>query len=422
MGRSPRAAMGKPQGPFPYYTTTVCCLGMFGCAFNMTVVFPFIPRLVEDLGMVEDPRKPGYFAGYLTSAQQLGRILTSIAWGAFADKYGRKPVATISVVMTGLTALAFGFCEIYWLAVAIRLLNGLCDFMLGTTKMMLTELIEPYHQARAMSYMGACWGIAVIVGPTFGGLLARPAAKYPDWIAEDSLLGRYPYALPNLVTASICTVGAILLQTLPESLPGGGKPLCCGRLRAQQQQQTQSPMSDAAPGEPREESDDETESLLNGDDDEADGSDKDERRSSGAAHPAKKCQFLIDEKPRLSIAFYTVAMFVEFVDPMLLSLWASAPVSAGGLGYDTSQIGTVLAVTGGTLIFFQLLVYPSANRYFGTLGLLRRLVCVQLPFWCAIPLATSLSPLASDPALQYGYVAVMFALRKAMAEMSFTNM
>ena len=55
-------------------------------------------------------------------------------------------------------------------------------------------------------------------------------------------------------------------------------------------------------------------------------------------------------------------------------------------------------------------------------GLLRRLVCVQLPFWCAIPLATSLSPLASDPALQYGYVAVMFALRKAMAEMSFTNM
>ena len=85
-GRSPaRAATLKPEGPFPYYTTAVCCLGMFGCAFNMTVVFPFIPRLVEDLGMVEDPRKPGYFAGYLTSAQQLGRILTSIAWGWVAD-------------------------------------------------------------------------------------------------------------------------------------------------------------------------------------------------------------------------------------------------------------------------------------------------------------------------------------------------
>jgi len=75
-------------------------------------------------------------------------------------------VATNSVVMTGLTALAFGFCEVYWVVVGIRLLNGLCDCILGTAKMMLTELVEPYHQARAMSYLGACWSIAVIVGPT----------------------------------------------------------------------------------------------------------------------------------------------------------------------------------------------------------------------------------------------------------------
>jgi MFS family permease len=376
----------EPTGPFPYYTTAVCCLGMFGCAFNMTVVFPFIPRLVEDLGMVEDPRKPGYFAGYLTSAQQLGRVVTSIAWGWAADRYGRKPVATISVVMTGITALAFGFCEVYWLAVGIRLLNGLCDFMLGTAKMMLTELIEPYHQPRAMSYLGACWGIAVIVGPTFGGLLARPADKYPEWIAADSLLGRYPYALPNLVTAGLCSIGALLLQTLPESLPGGAKPMCGGGKGQQPEIPAESNDSDS-----------ETESLLSDVVNSGVNS-----KSAPQTTVSNKCQFCLDEKPKLSISFYTVAMFVEFFDPMLLSLWASAPVSAGGLGYNTSQIGSVLAVTGGSLIVFQVLIYPSANRMYGTLGLLRRLVCLQLPFWCAIPLATaSRFPLSADPAIQY---------------------
>ena len=145
-------------------------------------------------------------------------------------------------------------------------------------------------------------------------------------------------------------------------------------------------------------SDGETESLLN------DGLDSDaQHEPAHKSSMSNKCQFCLDQKPALSISFYTVAMFVEFFDPMLLSLWASAPADAGGLGYNTSQIGSVLAVTGGSLIFFQILIYPSANRWYGTLGLLRRLVCLQLPFWCAIPLAaTSRFPFAADPAVQYG--------------------
>ena len=69
---------------------------------------------------------------------------------------------------------------------------------------------------------------------------------------------------------------------------------------------------------------------------------------------------------------------VEFSDPMIMSLWASAPVFAGGLGYATGEIGSILAITGAALIFFQILVYPSLNRCFGTLGLLRRLVLLQV--------------------------------------------
>jgi MFS family permease len=116
--------------------------------------------------MVEDPRKPGFFAGWLTSMQQFGRILTSVFWGAWMDKYGRLPTARISLVTTALTAIAFGFCRNYWLAVGLRGLNGLCDFMLGASRTMITELVEPYHQPRAMSYLGACWGCAVIIGPS----------------------------------------------------------------------------------------------------------------------------------------------------------------------------------------------------------------------------------------------------------------
>ena len=36
---------------------------------------------------------------------------------------------------------------------------------------------------------------------------------------------------------------------------------------------------------------------------------------------------------------------------MIMSLWASAPVFAGGLGYATGEIGSILAITGAALIF-----------------------------------------------------------------------
>ena len=38
------------------------------------------------LPVVEDPRKPGYYAGWLTAAMQLGRLFTSVYWGKFSDR------------------------------------------------------------------------------------------------------------------------------------------------------------------------------------------------------------------------------------------------------------------------------------------------------------------------------------------------
>ena len=366
-----------PKAPFPKWRSFVICLAMFSCAFNMSVLFPFVPVLVEDLGMVEDPRKPGYYAGLMIAAPQLGRILTSVCWGAVADKYGRMPVARISLVMTALTAVAFGVCTNYWLAVALRGLNGLCDFMLGIAKMLITELIDPVHQPRAMSYLGAGWGLAVIIGPTIGGILARPAVNFPDLVSADSFFGQHPYALPNFFTAALCTLGCLGLHTLPEPLLAA-KPLCGGWCRhrgAAKGEVTHDGLQvGAADGGGSDE--DEEERLLGPDG----GSDEESCTDKGeAAGGSSSCvSFCADEKPRLAIAFYTIAMAIEFADPMIMSLWASAPRSSRGLGYSTSEIGSVLAITGLTLIVCQTTIYIPLNKHLGTLGMLRLLVIAQV--------------------------------------------
>ena len=50
------------MGSFPHTTAMVLCLVLSAVCTNMTILFPFVPFLVRDLGMVEDPRKPGFCA------------------------------------------------------------------------------------------------------------------------------------------------------------------------------------------------------------------------------------------------------------------------------------------------------------------------------------------------------------------------
>jgi MFS family permease len=47
-----------------------------------------------------------------------------------------------------------------------------------------------------------CFNVGVIIGPILGGLLADPAGNYPSVFGKFSWLKKYPYALPNLVSAA----------------------------------------------------------------------------------------------------------------------------------------------------------------------------------------------------------------------------
>lgn len=68
-----------------------------------------------------------------------------------------------------------------------------------------------------------------IVGPLVGGLFARPCTEY-HICSEDSLFGRYPYLLPNIVPAVVSAVGIVLLWYGLPNVPKKQKYPCSTRL------------------------------------------------------------------------------------------------------------------------------------------------------------------------------------------------
>lgn len=53
----------------------------------------------------------------------------------------------------------------------------------------------------------------------------------------------------------------------------------------------------------------------------------------------------------------------------LLPTWSATPKDAGGLGFDTREIGTILSFAGSVMLFVQIFVLHRLTAYFG--GLLK---------------------------------------------------
>lgn len=62
----------------------------------------------------------GYYTSWLQSSFTVGGLLSSYAWGVFADKFGRKPVMIAGVTATGVFAITFGFSTTLGAAMASR--------------------------------------------------------------------------------------------------------------------------------------------------------------------------------------------------------------------------------------------------------------------------------------------------------------
>lgn len=57
-------------------------------------------------------------------------------------------------------------------------------------------------QSRAFLLLPMCANIGTIIGPMLGGLTSDPVANYPSLFGGIIWLERFPYALPNIISAA----------------------------------------------------------------------------------------------------------------------------------------------------------------------------------------------------------------------------
>ena len=145
-------------------------LSIFLAAMESTVVATAMPKVVGSLGGLSI--YSWVFSGFLLTS-----TVTMPLWGRLSDLYGRRPMylGGLAIFLTGsaLSGAAQNMAEL----IAFRALQGLGAGSLITIGMtIIGELFGLERRAKMQGYFSGVWGLASVIGPLLGGILADHAS------------------------------------------------------------------------------------------------------------------------------------------------------------------------------------------------------------------------------------------------------
>ena len=148
----------------------VCVFGSFTNLSAMTLLLPFLPLYVEQLG-VKSQAAIVQWSGIAYGVAFLGAGIMAPVWGRFADLYGRKLILMRASLAMAITMSLIGLADNIWELVALRLAAGvLGGFSSGAVVLIATQTPRD-RAAWALGVLSTGTLAGGLLGPLLGGAL-----------------------------------------------------------------------------------------------------------------------------------------------------------------------------------------------------------------------------------------------------------
>lgn len=149
----------------------VAWFGSFLTGASISLVVPFMPIFVEQLGIESD--QVAFYAGLAISVSAVSAALVSPIWGILADKYGRKPMMIRAGLAMTITMGGLAFVpNIYWL-IFLRLLNGVFTGFVPNATALIASQVPKDKSGYALGTLSTGVVAGTLTGPFVGGLVAE---------------------------------------------------------------------------------------------------------------------------------------------------------------------------------------------------------------------------------------------------------
>jgi MFS family permease len=148
----------------------VCMFGSFTTIVAMTLLLPFLPLYVEQLG-VKDPAAIVQWSGIAYGATFLSAALVAPLWGRLADLYGRKLMLIRASLGMALAMALIGIAHDVWQLVGLRLLAGLLGGYASGSMVLIATQTPKERSGWALGTLSSAVMAGSLVGPLVGGAL-----------------------------------------------------------------------------------------------------------------------------------------------------------------------------------------------------------------------------------------------------------
>jgi MFS family permease len=162
--------MGEHEHRYWRRNLAVCLVGSFTTIIAMTLLLPFLPLYVEQLG-VSDRAAIAQWSGVAYGATFFAAALVAPLWGRLADRYGRKLMLIRASLGMAVAMSLIGMAHNVWELVALRLFAGFAGgYASGSTILVATQTPKA-RSGWALGTLSSGIMAGNVVGPLIGGAL-----------------------------------------------------------------------------------------------------------------------------------------------------------------------------------------------------------------------------------------------------------
>ena len=151
-------------------------------SMGIGLILPVMPALLREVSNIP-LADAALYGGVLVTAFAFMQFLFGPIIGSLSDRYGRRPVMLISLLVMALDYIVMAMAGAFWVLLVGRMVGGVAAATQSTAAAFMADISKPEEKAARFGMIGAAFGMGFVFGPLLGGLLAEFGTRAPFYAA-----------------------------------------------------------------------------------------------------------------------------------------------------------------------------------------------------------------------------------------------
>ncbi|MGE5437537.1 MAG: MFS transporter, partial [Syntrophothermus sp.] len=132
------------------------------------ILIPLLPTFAYNVLRVDETA-----IGIAIAVYSLTQFFFNPIFGNLSDKYGRRPLIVVSLLLNATGYVIFAFTDMYLVLIISRVIAGIGGSSIGVAQAYIADVTTKENRAKGMGLIGSAFGLGFVFGPLIGGYLSE---------------------------------------------------------------------------------------------------------------------------------------------------------------------------------------------------------------------------------------------------------